>query len=101
MKLTLLTLFLAAAITALPNADALPNANAEPSLEKRACSHEKGCRSKIGVKDGIYCGYCPQVLGTWVSNHAYQLNGDSGKAGCCDYGVRESCRDTSKYQCPV
>jgi len=80
MKLTLLTLCLAATITALPNA--------KPALEKRACSHEKGCRSKSGAKDGIYCGYCPQVLGTWVSNHAYQLNGNSGKDGCCDYGVR-------------
>jgi hypothetical protein len=65
MKLALIT-FLLAAATALPNAEP----EAEPlNLEKRACSYETGCRSKLGVAAGRYCGYCPQVQVTWVSDH--------------------------------
>jgi hypothetical protein len=89
MKLTLLTIFLAVA-SALPNAE--PEAEPlEASLERRACSYTTGCRSAKGAKDGKYCGYCAEVKGDWKLDHAYQLNGDTGASGCCDYGYNKGC----------
>ena len=102
MKLTIIAIFFTAAM-AFPNAD--PNPEAEPlTFEKRQCDYTTGCRSQNGVKAGKYCGYCPQVGGTWDPTHVYQLNGQTGSAGCCDYGFRQSCKNSydgksSKYEC--
>lgn len=97
MKLTLLTIFLAVA-SALPNAE--PEAEPlEASLEKRACDYTKGCRGKKGVKAGKYCGYCTQVTTGWKVDHAYQLNGETGASGCCDYGYTKAC-DEGTRSCP-
>lgn len=89
-----------AAAAPIAAADAVPDALAEPVLEKRKCK-SVDCFAVEGVSQGQYCGYCaPFYLygDDVVSSHVYELNPDGG---CCDYGTRKSCKDETKWQCPV
>lgn len=102
MKLSIIAVFIAAAV-ALPNFEGTSQVESF-SLEKRDCSYEKGCRSRKDVTGGKYCGYCWEVTGTKNPTHVYQLNGESGKSGCCDYGLRKSCKafvdnESNKVEC--
>lgn len=119
MHLRLLTIF--AASTCLitgalgaPNpeakavAEAVAEAIAEPEgdLTPRACTSlsKNQCHASSGAKGGVYCGWCPQVLGTYWDdldhyNYAYQLNGQDGS--CCTYGYRKSCAGSNLDQCPI
>lgn len=71
-------------------------------LEKRACVTQ-GCTCKKGTAQGRYCYMCDAVLtcgsevgGASCMDSVFECNPDGG---CCNYGLRNSCKGGKKDPC--
>lgn len=66
-------------------------------LVARSCDFSDPCYAAKGTREGVYCGVCPEILGHWNYQDAYNLYPDGS---CCNYGWSQPCADLDGNQCP-